>query len=107
MLQKQEPANIWLSRIADIGEELWMYSKNRELLVNENDKQYLSDNLYTIKIRIDKIIEENKSIINNEALLAIMEFCSKVYQGETFGDKEYNDLISYVQLASKECKIFN
>lgn len=42
ILQEKQPTNIGLSCIADMGEELWMYSKNRELLVDEEDKQMLS-----------------------------------------------------------------
>lgn len=49
ILQEQQPTNTWIGRIVDIGEELWMYSKNREFLVGEEDKQYLSDNLNEIK----------------------------------------------------------
>ncbi|GFI55435.1 hypothetical protein IMSAG013_00479 [Clostridiales bacterium] len=100
ILQEQQPTNTWLSRIADIGQELWIYSKNRELLTDEEDKQYLLDNLNTIKIQIDVIIEEIKSSIKNEVLLSITELCANVYAGVTFDDKEYNEMISCIQSAS-------
>jgi len=99
-LQKQEPANIWLGRIADIGEELWMYSKNREYLVDEEDKQYLSNNLNEIKNRIDGIIKELDSNASEDILSAVKELCSAVYHGDYFDDEKYNKLISYVQAAS-------
>ncbi len=94
ILQEQHPTNTWLGRIADIGQELWIYSKNRELLTEDEDKQYLSDNLSTIKEQIGVIIEEIKSSIKSEVLLSITELCKNVYAGETFGDKEYNEMIS-------------
>ena len=100
MLQKWQPAKAWLSRIADIGEELWVYSKNRELLVEEDDRQYLLDNLNEIKWRIDKMIKELDSCVNEDILSAVNELCSAVYHGDSFDDKKYNKLISYVQAAS-------
>ncbi|MBP3339067.1 MAG: hypothetical protein J6L69_06665 [Lachnospiraceae bacterium] len=99
ILQKQEPVNIWLGRIADIGEELWMYSKNREYLVDEEDKQYLSNNLNEIKNRIDEMIKCIESNVSTEILSVVNELCSAVYQGDSFDDDKYNELISYVQAA--------
>ena len=100
VLQKQEPANIWLGRIADIGEELWMYSKNREYLVDEEDKQYLSNNLNEIKNRIDEMIKGIEPNVSADILSAVNELCNAVYHGDLFGDKHYNELISYVQAVS-------
>lgn len=100
ILQEQHPTNTQLSRIADICQELWIYSKNRELLAEDEDKQYLSDNLSTIKVQISVMIEEIKSSIKNEVLLSITELCANVYTGETFDDKEYNEMISRIQSAS-------
>ena len=99
-LQKQEPVNIWLGRIADIGEELWVYSKNRELLVDEEDSLYLSDNLNEIRNRIDGMIKELDSNVNENIFSVVNELCSAVYYGESFDDKKYNELISYVQAAN-------
>lgn len=97
MLQKQKPVNIWLGRITDIGEELWMYSKNREYLVDEEDKQYLSNNLNEIKKRIDGMLKGIGSNVSADILSAVNELCNAVYHGDLFGDKHYNELISYVQ----------
>ena len=99
-LQKQEPVNVWLSRIADIGEELWMYSQNCQYLVDEEDKQYLSNNLNEIKNRIDGMIKDIESNVSADILTAVNELCDAVYQGDLFGDKKYNELISCVQEAS-------
>lgn len=100
ILQKQEPANIWLGRIADIGEELWMYSQNREYLVGEEDKQYLSNNLNEIKNRINGMVKGIEPNVSADILMAVNELCSAVYHGDLFDDNKYNELISYVQAAS-------
>ena len=100
ILQEQQQTNIWLGRIADIGEELWVYSKNREMLVSEDDKQYLSNNLNEIKNRIDGILKELDSNASEDMLSTVNELCNAVYQGDLFDDKKYNELISYVQAAS-------
>ena len=100
VLQKQEPANIWLGRIADIGEELWMYSKNREYLVDEEDKQYLFNNLNEIKKRIDGMLKGIDPNVRADILSVVNELCNAVYHGDLFGDKHYNELISYVQAVS-------
>ena len=100
MIQKQEPVNIWLGRIADIGEELWMYSQNREYLVDEEDRQYLSNNLNEIKKRIDGIIKDIELNVSADILSAVNELCNTVYQGDMFDDKKYNELISCIQEAN-------
>lgn len=97
ILQKQKPINIWLGRIADIGEELWMYSKNREYLIDEEDRHYLSDNLDEIKKRIDGILKDIEPNVSQDILSMVKELCSMVYQGNLFDDKNYNQLISYIQ----------
>ena len=100
MLQEKQPKNIELSFIADIGEELWMYSKNREFLVEEEDKQYLFDNLNEIKERIDGMIKGIQTTASDDILSVVNELCSAVYHGDSFDDEKYNKLISYVQTAS-------
>lgn len=102
MLQEQEPANIWLGRIADIGEELWMYSRNREYLIDEEDKQYLFDNLNEIQNRIDVMVKSIESNVSADILSAVNELCNAVYQGDSFDDEKYNELISYIQVAHTE-----
>ena len=99
ILQEKQPTNIWLSRIVDIGEELWMYSKNRELLVDEEDKQYLCENLNEIKNRIDVMIKGIETNASADILSVVKELCSAVYHGDSFDDEKYNKLICYVQTA--------
>lgn len=49
MLKEQSPDRQWLGQIGDIGEELWVYSKTRELLTDDVDHQYLSDSLADVE----------------------------------------------------------
>ena len=100
-IQQQGSENIWLGRIADIGEELWMYSKNREYLVDEEDKQYLSCNLNEIKDRIEKMIKAIEHNISADVLSAVKEMCSADYDGDSFNDEKYNELISHIQSTAK------
>ena len=100
MIQQQASENIWLGRIADIGEELWMYTKNREYLIDEEDEPYLSGNLYEIKIRIDGIIKDIEHNVHTDILSTVNVLCNTIYQGNLFDDKKYNELISCIQAAS-------
>ena len=97
VLQENQPINIWLSRIADIGEELWMYSKNREFLVSEEDVQYLSENLNVIQNRINGMIKDIETNASEDILSEVKELCAAVYHGDSFDDEKYNKLISYIQ----------
>ena len=74
-----------------------MYSKNREYLVGEEDKQYLSNNLNEIKTRIDEIVKDINSNVSKNVLSIVNELCNVVYRGDGFGDKEYNELITLIQ----------
>lgn len=97
IVQKQELINIWCNDIVDIGEDLWIYSKNREILINEADNQYLSDNLNDIKNRIDEKIRKLSLNVSEDILSSIDELCNTIYNGEPFGDEKLNELISCVQ----------
>ena len=77
-----------------------MYSKNREYLVGEEDKQYLFNNLNEIKNRINEMVKGIKFSVSENILTTVNELCDCVYHGDYFGDKEYNELISCVQMAS-------
>lgn len=99
ILQKQESMNIWLGHIADIGEELWMYSQNRKFLVDKEDEQYLSDNLNEIHDRINGMIKSVEANASEDVLSAVNELCSAVYHGDSFDDEKYNELISHIQVA--------
>lgn len=71
--------------------------KNREYLIDEEDRHYLSDNLDEIKKRIDGILKDIEPNVSQDILSMVKELCSMVYQGNLFDDKNYNQLISYIQ----------
>ena len=96
MIQQQASENIWLGRIADIGEELWMYSQDRECLIDEEDKPYLSGNLNEIKNRIDVMIKGLEQDASPDILSAVKELCLAVYEGDSFNDEKYNELIACI-----------
>lgn len=97
VLQEQSPNKEWLGRIGDIGEELWVYSKIRELLVDEADRQYLTDSLKTVKTKIEKMLGLLRTSIDDEIKAIIRDLCNEVYKGEVFDDEKYNELIVCLQ----------
>ena len=56
ILQQLGANQQWLGKIGDIGEELWVNSKTREILGDESDRQYLSESLATVKTKIEKML---------------------------------------------------
>lgn len=97
VLQKQNTDKNILSLVADVGEELWVYFKNRELLNEENDKQYLSNNLSVIKKRIEEMVGAIDSHVYGDLVLELNALCTDVYNGSSFDDKKFNELLSYIQ----------
>ena len=100
ILQEQSPNKEWLGCIGDIGEELWVYSKTRELLSDESDRKYLNNSLTAVRMRIDDILGLLGSLPDSEIESLIRELCSEVYSGEVFDDKKYNELIDCIQAMS-------
>lgn len=96
MLRPQRK-NQWLGCIGDIGEELWVYSKNRELLVDEIDRQYLSDSLAKVRMKIEKMLGSLGAEIDSETESLIKDLCSEVFMGGVFDDGKYNELIECIQ----------
>lgn len=90
----------WLGQIGDIGEELWVYSKTRELLVDEADRQYLADSLATVKTKIEKILGLLGTSADSKIGSLIRDLCGEVYSGEVFDDEKYNELIDCIQAMS-------
>lgn len=96
-IQEQSIKFPWLDRIADICEELWMYSENRELLIEDADRQYLYDNLNTIKNNCNSIISEIELSAKEEIVSALKELCAAVFGGTLFDNRKFNEIISCVQ----------
>ena len=74
-----------------------IYSKNRELLTQSSDEQYLCKNLDIVKNNINRIVKEPEILSDYTVQSYINVLCKKVYDGQSFDNKEYNELISYVQ----------
>lgn len=100
VLQQQETKQHWLGCIGDIGEELWVYSKNRELLVDESDHQYLSDSLTKVRMKIENMLGSLGTELDSETESLIRDLCSEVFMGGMFDDGKYNELISCIQAMS-------
>ncbi|MBR7096079.1 MAG: hypothetical protein IKC73_07675, partial [Clostridia bacterium] len=61
------------------------------------DKPYLSGNLNEIKNRIDVMIKGLEQDASSDILSAVKELCLGVYEGDSFNDEKYNELISCIQ----------
>ena len=90
----------WLGKIGDIGEELWVYSKTREILIDESDRQYLNESLATVRMKIDNMLGLLGASLDSETESLIRDICSEVYSGEVFDDEKYNELIDCIQAMS-------
>lgn len=97
MIKEQSPDRQWLGQIGDIGEELWVYSKTRELLSDDMDHQYLSDSLADVRERIEGMLSSLDPSTEGGPVSMIRDLCSEVYSGDKFDDKEYNGLIECIQ----------
>ena len=82
------------------GEELWVYSKTREILGDESDRQYLSESLATVKTKIEKMLGLLGTSVDSKTESLIRDLCSEVYSGEVFDDEKYNELIDCIQAMS-------
>lgn len=97
ILKEQSPNRQCLGRIGDIGEELWVYSKTRELLADDADRQYLSGSLADLRERIEGMLNSLGDTTEEDPVRLIKDLCSEVFSGDQFGDREYNDLIACIQ----------
>lgn len=59
-----------------------MYSPNRKFLVDEEDEQYLSDNLNEIHDQIGGMIKSVEPNASEDVLSVVNELCSAVYRGD-------------------------
>lgn len=95
-----QPQNInpYIHNIGDIGEELWVYSKIRELLHDEEDKIYCAYELKKVMDKIDIMQKEVQDHLDLEIANQMNELCSAVYSGDLFDDVQLNEFIQRVQL---------
>lgn len=96
-LQSKENMNPYSRYIGDIGQELWIYSKNRELLLSDEDSEYLTYMLTEVKEKISVMLNEVKMHLSSEIYSDLSVLCDLTYQGEVFDDMKLNTLVMKYQ----------
>lgn len=91
--------------VGDVGEELWIYSKIRELLSSEEDKTYCDSELEKVRNKISTMQKQIQDNFNSEIAERMKELCLTVYGGENFDDKHLNEFIQRVQVLCSQQKI--
>lgn len=89
--------NPYLRNIGDIGEELWVYSKIRELLSSNEDKTYCSFELKKVMDKICIMQKEVRDHLDIDVADQIIELCNAVYAGDRFDNEQFNEFIQIVQ----------
>ncbi len=92
-LQSKENLNPYSRYIGDIGQELWIYSKNRELLSPDEDGEYLAYMLVGVREKISIMLNEVKMHLLSEIYRDLSTLCDLTYKGEVFDDMKLNTLI--------------
>ena len=96
-LQSKENMNPYSRYIGDIGQELWIYSKNRELLWADEDREYLTSMLTEVKEKITSKLSEVKMHLSSEIYSDLRVLCDLTYKGEVFDDMKLNSLVRKYQ----------
>ena len=91
-LQSKENMNPYSRYIGDIGQELWIYSKNRELLTSDEDSEYLTYMLVEVKEKISTMLNEVKMHLPSEVYSDLSTLCDMTYKGEVFDNMKLNTL---------------
>lgn len=92
-LQSKENMNPYSRYIGDIGQELWIYSKNCELLLSDEDSEYLTYMLSEVREKISTMLNEVKVHLSSEIYSDLSALCDLIYKGEIFDDMKLNTLI--------------
>lgn len=79
--------------ISFIAQKLWQYSKLMRVLVDEDDKDYLTENLAQLRKDITRMLLEAKYIISYENMNDLKNTCNSVFEGEEFDDYSLNQMI--------------
>ncbi len=92
-LQSKESVNPYSRYIGDIGQELWIYSQNRELLSSDEDREYLTYMLEEVKKKISTMLNKVKMHLSSEIYSDLSALCDLTYKGEVFDDMKLNTLV--------------
>ncbi len=79
--------------IGFIAEDLWVYSKTRELFSEKSDTAYCEKQLKQIKEKIDKSLCSIKETFSSQEIDLINSTYNDVLSGQTFDDKKLNDFV--------------
>ena len=79
--------------IGDIAEELWIYSKMRDSLIDKEDLEYLKSKLQTIQTNITEMLSLLDKKISLEKNQKLNNICEEVFKGKEFNDSSFNKLI--------------
>ena len=78
--------DIFTGNIGDIGQELWVYSKIRQLLSSSEDKEYCDCELKKVMNKIDIMRKEIWNHVSVEMGEQMDKLCETIYAGEDFSD---------------------
>ena len=79
--------------VGDIIEELWVYSKARELLTGPADKDYCSKELQDIRNKIERLLHSLEEKIPLDNVKSLVEISKDVFNGSIFDDNSFNELV--------------
>lgn len=92
------------SKLECIGELLWAISKSRQIMVGDEDKEYLFKLEYEYKRNVEDILRTIKGSITNDKYLFIENLCKEVFEGAIFLDSEISKFYEYL-ISSADIKL--
>lgn len=94
---KRQTDNPYVHYLGDIAEELWVYSKLRELLCTEEDREYCICELKKVAEKIAIMKKEIHLHLDEEVADQIDEMCNHVYEGNCFDNIRLNEFVQNLQ----------
>ena len=94
---KRQTDNPYVHYLGDIAEELWVYSKLRELLCTEEDREYCRGELKKVAEKIAIMKKEIHLHLDEEVANQIDEMCNHVYEGNCFDNISLNEFVQNLQ----------
>lgn len=94
---KRQTDNPYVHYLGDIAEELWVYSKLRELLCTEEDREYCICELKKVAEKIAIMKKEIHLHLDEEVANQIDEMCNHVYEGNCFDNIRLNEFVQNLQ----------
>lgn len=92
------------SKLEHISELLWAISKSRQILMGDEDKEYLFKLEYEYKRNVEDILRSIKGSITNDKYLFIENLCKEVFKGAIFLDSEISKFYEYL-ISSADIKL--